>query len=167
MTKNKNITTIVTVKLTEFYIETIKKLAAIFKGEGGFSTITGTDMFCYYDRTNLLVNNTGYQDKDIAADHENVPLYKTKTDSLKRDTIDLTNINSTVSVDFYCLKDETSTVDMPSEIADSLIKEETRYYTKPVLDENGEQMLDEDGNVIEEIDYDQPYQAQIGIVEIV
>lgn len=114
-----------TVKLTESHIKRIKSLAAkdakrLIAQSKKYPTLTG-DMFCQYDKTNLLVDGTGYRHEDILADHENVPLYNLKTDSLGRQTIDLTSEHSTVSVDCYILEDKDATVDMPDAMVAGLI----------------------------------------------
>ena len=115
-----------TVKLTLEHINRIQSLAAknakrLSLQSRRYPTLTGVDMFCEYDKTNLLVGNTGYRCEDILADHENVPLYNLKIDSLGRQTIDLTSVHSTVSVDCYTLENENSTVKMPNAMVDSLI----------------------------------------------
>jgi hypothetical protein len=85
-----------------------------------YPTITGS-MFCYVDKTNLLVPDTCYSHADIKADKNNVPLYNLKTMADNQKTKDPDSIHSTVSVDMYCLEDAEDTVEVPDNIADELV----------------------------------------------
>jgi len=104
-----------TVRLTQKYIRIIK-----FLKSRGAKTITG-DLFSMYDGTNLAVDNTAYDHKDIARDSSSVPLYDLRTDAAGRLTKDLNSINRTVSVDLYTIEDENDTTVMPNEIVDRFV----------------------------------------------
>lgn len=76
--------------------------------------------FMEYDKTNLLVEDTGYRQEDIIADKDNVTLYNLKVGS---PGIDLTNPHSTVSVSYcYVFYNASDEVEMSIEIADKLSK---------------------------------------------
>ncbi len=115
-----------TVRLTQDYIDKINHLTSkasktLIQQGKKYPTLTGDDMFCEYDKTNLLVENTGYRHEDIVKDHENVPLYNLTTDSAGRQTVDLKSIHSTVYVNFYILKDEKDSIEIPDNIFNILI----------------------------------------------
>lgn len=115
-----------TVKLTQSYIKSIKHfitrkgMPKILAAQGKqFPTLNGK-MFCYVDRSPLNIANTGARNEDIVADMSNVPIYNLKTDSAGRQTIDLDNEHSIVSLTCYDFDNGLSEVVMPIAIADSL-----------------------------------------------
>ncbi len=132
------------VTLTKNYINKInayRAIASVTKmliSKGiSYPTLTG-GIFCYVDRTNLNIIDTGVRNEDIIADwlksdkmdsvyEVSVPIYNQKTieDTKSRyygkATIDLSNLHSTVSVNIYNFKNKTSQVEMPDAIATNLI----------------------------------------------